>query len=156
MKLGDYYYYGMGTTIDYETAASHYRLASDQQHNAQAMFNLGYMHEQGLGMAKDMHLAKRCYDLASETSENAKVPVALALFKLYIMFKVKNLQEVICCFFIFVYKMHCFQSPFSLLIDLNETLGPNWDLYLITMLAGILGFVVYFRRPQGQAQQQGA
>ena len=28
----------------------HYRMASEQQHNAQAMFNLGYMHERGLGM----------------------------------------------------------------------------------------------------------
>lgn len=45
--------------MDYETAASQYRIAADQQHNAQAMFNLGYMHEQGLGMSKDIHLAKR-------------------------------------------------------------------------------------------------
>jgi TPR repeat protein len=50
VKLGDYHYYGLGTPVDYEMAASHYRLASEQQHNAQAMFNLGYMHEQGLGM----------------------------------------------------------------------------------------------------------
>ena len=50
MKVGDYHYYGYGTEIDYETAAYHYRLASEQQHNAQAMFNLGYMHERGLGM----------------------------------------------------------------------------------------------------------
>ena len=48
--MGDYHYYGYGTKIDYETAATHYRLASEQQHNAQAMFNLGYMHEQGLGL----------------------------------------------------------------------------------------------------------
>lgn len=27
-------------------------MASEQQHNAQAMFNLGYMHEQGLGMKR--------------------------------------------------------------------------------------------------------
>lgn len=94
MKLGDYYYYGLGTSVDYETAASHYRLASEQQHNAQAMFNLGYMHEQGLGMAKDIHLAKRCYDLAAETSTDAKVPVALALLKLNLMFNMQMLQEV--------------------------------------------------------------
>lgn len=50
VKMGDYHYYGFGTKIDYETAASHYRLASEQQHSAQAMFNLGYMHEQGLGL----------------------------------------------------------------------------------------------------------
>lgn len=50
LKMGDYHYYGYGTDIDYETAATHYRLATEQQHNAQAMFNLGYMHENGLGL----------------------------------------------------------------------------------------------------------
>jgi len=50
VKLGDYHYYGMGTGVDYEMAATHYSQASEHQHNAQAMFNLGYMHEQGLGM----------------------------------------------------------------------------------------------------------
>ena len=35
VRLGDYYYYGWGTLIDYETAASHYRIASEQQNNAQ-------------------------------------------------------------------------------------------------------------------------
>ena len=50
LKMGDYHYYGYGTEIDYETAATHYRLATEQQHNAQAMFNLGYMHENGLGL----------------------------------------------------------------------------------------------------------
>lgn len=69
-------------------------MASDQQHNAQAMFNLGYMHEQGLGMKKDIHLAKRCYDLAAETSTDAKVPVALALMKLQLIFKLEALRDV--------------------------------------------------------------
>lgn len=96
VKLGDYHYYGLGTAVDYETAATHYRLASEQQHNAQAMFNLGYMHEQGLGMARDMHLAKRLYDLAAETSNDAKVPVALALFKLNLIFGIESFQEVSC------------------------------------------------------------
>jgi len=50
LKLGDYHYYGLGTKIDFELAANHYRQASEQHHNAQAMFNLGYMHEMGLGM----------------------------------------------------------------------------------------------------------
>lgn len=94
VKLGDYYYYGLGTHVDYETAASHYRLASDQQHNAQAMFNLGYMHEQGLGLKKDIHLAKRFYDLAAETSDDAKVPVAIALLKLQLFFKFETLKDV--------------------------------------------------------------
>lgn len=87
-------------------AASHYRLASEQQHNSQAMFNLGYMHERGLGMAKDMHLAKRCYDLAAETSADAKVPVALALFKLNLVFGMENFKEV---------SVYCTLSPHILL-----------------------------------------
>jgi len=55
VKIGDYHYYGYGTEVDYETAAMHYRMASEQQRNAQAMFNLAYMHEQGLGMKQVCH-----------------------------------------------------------------------------------------------------
>ncbi|XP_065085460.1 protein sel-1 homolog 1 [Ochlerotatus camptorhynchus] len=131
VKLGDYHYYGLGTNVDFETAASHYRMASEQQHNAQAMFNLGYMHEQGLGMKKDIHLAKRCYDLAAETSADAKVPVTLALMKLQMLFKMESLRE----------------SPFSVLLDLDENIASNWDLYLITVLTVVLGAALYFRRP---------
>ena len=58
VKMGDYHYYGFGTEIDYESAATHYRVASEQQHNAQAMFNLGYMHERGLGL-KQVRLQHR-------------------------------------------------------------------------------------------------
>lgn len=59
IKLGDYHYYGYGTDVDYETAVIHYRLASEQQHSAQAMFNLGYMHEKGLGI-KQVGTEPRC------------------------------------------------------------------------------------------------
>lgn len=71
-----------------------HRMAADQQHNAQAMFNLGYMHEQGLGMKKDWHLAKRCYDSAAETSVDAKVPVSLALIKLSFLTTIETMKEV--------------------------------------------------------------
>lgn len=50
IKLGDYYYYGLGTSVDYEQAIQHYRVAGEQQSNAQAMYNLAYMHEVGLGL----------------------------------------------------------------------------------------------------------
>ena len=52
------------------------------------------MHELGLGMKRDIHLAKRFYDMAAETSVDAKVPVALALAKLAVVFAVKNLEEL--------------------------------------------------------------
>ncbi|XP_075221611.1 protein sel-1 homolog 1-like isoform X1 [Lycorma delicatula] len=135
VKLGDYHYYGLGTNIDYETAAMHYRLASEQQHNAQAMFNLGYMHEQGLGMQQDIHLAKRCYDMAAETSADAKVPVALALMKLSLFFSLKYLQE-------------SRWQEWLVLLNLDRSLGPNWDFYLVSILVGLLAIIVYFRRPQ--------
>lgn len=95
------------------------RMASEQQHNAQAMFNLGYMHEQGLGMKKDIHLAKRCYDLAAETSADAKVPVTLALMKLQLLFKLESLREVSnldCPYKIFFFHIFfsLFQCSFSI------------------------------------------
>lgn len=104
VKLGDYYYYGWGTDVDYEAAATLYRKASEQQYNAQAMFNLGYMYEKGLGIQKDWHLAKRFYDLAAKTSVDAKVPVALALIKLQIMAKIEALKEVSLKLFILINK----------------------------------------------------
>ncbi|XP_011630566.1 protein sel-1 homolog 1 [Pogonomyrmex barbatus] len=133
VKLGDAHYYGRGTKVDYEAAAGHYRSASEQQHNAQAMFNLGYMHERGLGLAKDRHLAKRCYDLAADASPDARIPVALALIKLSFLFGFDYLQE------------------FSLVDQLDkwdQLLGQNWDLYLIGFLTGMLSLIIYFRRPQ--------
>lgn len=132
VKLGDYYYYGMGTQVDFEVAATHYRLASEQQHNAQAMFNLGYMHEHGLGMTRDMHLAKRLYDLAAETSSDAKVPVALALLKLNFVYTLDTLQK----------------SQLYQLLDVHETISSNWDLYLITLSSVLVAGIIYFRRPQ--------
>merc|ERR1719505_270739 len=93
VKVGDYHFYGLGTKVDYETAALHYRLASDQHNNARAMFNLGYMHEQGFGLKKDIHLAKRFYDMAAEASPDATFPVYLALSKLAMHFTWEWLQK---------------------------------------------------------------
>lgn len=134
VKLGDYHYYGYGTNVDYESAAAQYLLATEQQHNAQAMFNLGYMYEQGLGMKQpDIHLAKRYYDKAAETSADAQVPVALALAKLGIIYSVRYVKE---------YNWEMLLPSFSI----THILGPDWDLYVMTTLAFLLGLIVYFRR----------
>ncbi|MEQ2171735.1 hypothetical protein GOODEAATRI_013818 [Goodea atripinnis] len=125
IKLGDYHFYGYGTDVDYETAVIHYRLASEQQNGAQAMFNLGYMHEKGLGIKQDIHLAKRFYDMAAEASPDAQVPVFLALCKLGLVYTLQYLQ------------------------DLN-LLGPEWDLYLMTVIALLLGTVIAYRQRQHQ------
>ncbi|EDV53970.1 protein sel-1 homolog 1 [Drosophila erecta] len=137
VKLGDYYYYGWGTSTDFETAAALYRKASDQQYNAQAMFNLGYMHEQGLGMKKDWHLAKRLYDLAAETNSDAKVPVAIALFKLQMLATIESIKE----------------SPYRFIFYMDENIAANWDLYMITVLTLLLGIIMYMRRPFQQPDQ---
>lgn len=50
IRLGDYHYYGWGTPVDYEMAATQYRIASERHQAAQALFNLGYMHEKGFGI----------------------------------------------------------------------------------------------------------
>ncbi|XP_055878634.1 protein sel-1 homolog 1-like [Biomphalaria glabrata] len=135
LKMGDYHYYGLGTDVDYESAATHYRLASEQQHNAQAMFNLGYMHEKGLGLKQDVHLAKRFYDLASETSIDAHIPVTLALLKLGMF-----------------YGMDVFNKEFEGVSGLLELLdpvnyfGPEWDLYLASLIAVLFGIIYILRR----------
>ncbi|XP_039124208.1 ERAD-associated E3 ubiquitin-protein ligase component HRD3 [Dioscorea cayenensis subsp. rotundata] len=83
LLIGDAYYYGRGTGRDYERAAEAYMHAQSQS-NAQAMFNLGYMHEHGQGLPFDLHLAKRYYDQALENDPAAKLPVSLALASLWI------------------------------------------------------------------------
>ena len=110
------------------------------------MFNLGYMYELGHGMKQDIHLAKRFYDMAAETSADAKVPVALALTKLGLTFALNNWSE------------------YSILLspDTLATLELYWDLYLITLFLGLLGLIIFMRRPvqprggQRQPQQQAA
>jgi SEL1 protein len=83
VKLGDYYLGGLGTTSDKEKAAACYQAAAETMMSAQAMWNLGWMHENGIGIDQDFHLAKRHYDMALETNpREAYLPVVLALYKL--------------------------------------------------------------------------
>jgi TPR repeat protein len=136
LKVGDYYYYGLGTEVDYEAAVNQYQIASDQL-LPQALFNLGYMHQHGLGLKRDYHLAKRCYDNAAEVSEEADVPVALALLKLnYYDFFLENLgMETIWSGAIMEY-VHFLPS----------LLGKNWDMYAVTALAFLLGLIYLIRQ----------
>ncbi|KAL9651289.1 hypothetical protein ABK040_001242 [Willaertia magna] len=93
VKVGDYYYYGTSalssslpsianTEQSFEKSVYFYRRAKEMN-NAQAMFNLGFMHEHGKGLPQDFYLAKRYYDMASESDHLAYFPVILALGKLY-------------------------------------------------------------------------
>ncbi|KAI0160823.1 hypothetical protein GGR57DRAFT_456355 [Xylariaceae sp. FL1272] len=82
VKMGDYYLAGIGTEAAFEKAAQCYAGASEHFQSAQALYNLGWMHENGVGLTQDFHLAKRYYDQAKETNEEAYLPVTLSLYKL--------------------------------------------------------------------------
>ncbi|CAI8042532.1 Protein sel-1 homolog 1 [Geodia barretti] len=139
VKLGDYYYYGQGTEVNYEAAASQYRIASDKQSSAQAMFNLAYMYQQGYGLKKDYHLAKRYYDLAAETSGEANVPVTLALLNLNVLYYFDWLSEPI-----FPPTLQAMSSP-ETVAEVEAVAGQNWDVYLIAFLSGLLALVFMWR-----------
>lgn len=84
VKMGDYYLTGIGLrSAQPEHAAACYQAAADTQQSAQAMWNLGWMHENGIGgMEQDFHLAKRYYDQALTTNNEAYFPVKISLWKL--------------------------------------------------------------------------
>lgn len=55
VKVGDYYYHGLGVwedteTVRFEKAAKYYQAAADTQQSALAMWNLGWMYENGVGV----------------------------------------------------------------------------------------------------------
>lgn len=72
-----------GKERDFVRAAEAYMYAKCQL-NAQAMFNLGYMHEHGQGLPFDLHLAKSYYDQALENEPVSKLPIMLALSRLWV------------------------------------------------------------------------
>ncbi|KAM4842089.1 protein sel-1 homolog 2 isoform 2-T2 [Thomomys bottae] len=129
VKIGDYHYYGYGTKKDYQTAATHYSIAADKYHSAQAMFNLAYMYEHGLGIAKDIHLARRLYDMAAQTSPDAHIPVFFALMKLETMHLLRDIL-----FFNFTMRWKW--------MKLDNTVGPYWDLFVIGLLVATLIFLL--------------
>lgn len=86
VKMGDYYFRGIGTPVDYEKAAACYRIAAEIELSPLAMWTMGWMYENGVGVAKDFHLAKRAYDNALTINPDAYLPVKLSLAKLYLRY----------------------------------------------------------------------
>ena len=82
VKMGDYYLNGIGTEMHVDRAVQCYTGASEYFQSAQALYNLGWMHENGVGLNQDFHLAKRYYDQSLATNEEAYLPVTLSLLKL--------------------------------------------------------------------------
>lgn len=51
VKMGDYYFAGIGAEADVTKAHACYKVAADH-FSAMAMWNLGWMHENGIGVTK--------------------------------------------------------------------------------------------------------
>lgn len=86
IKVGDYYFKGIGTETDFEKAVSCYRVAAETHASPMAFWNLGWMYENGIGVTKDFHLAKRAYDQALLIDPSAYLPVKLSLLKMYVRY----------------------------------------------------------------------
>ncbi|KAL5249401.1 hypothetical protein ACHWQZ_G018301 [Mnemiopsis leidyi] len=168
LKLGDYYYYGQGTDADPVEAAEQYQIASDVDHNPQAMFNLGYMHELGIGRAQDMHLAKRYYDMAASASVDAHVPTMLAnakllaklhiewLIQFYKEFTFTMLYDSVLVWYTswVVYLTDKVETLSEFFVQLDETATEDWDIYLMSILAVVLGLVMALRGHNIRMAQQ--
>ncbi|KAK9763212.1 ERAD-associated protein [Basidiobolus ranarum] len=82
VKMGDYYFYGIGTDVDLQKAAKCYEVAAEHESSKLGMWNMGWMYENGIGVPKDFHLAKRSYDNSLSQNPDAYLPVTLSLIKL--------------------------------------------------------------------------
>ncbi|CAF4252753.1 unnamed protein product [Rotaria socialis] len=157
VKLGDYFYYGYGTEQNYEAAAIHYKSATEQSQNSQAMFNLAYMHEKGLGLKRDIHLAKRFYDMAAETSADAYLPVSIVLFKLHLELLWEKFSAL---FFSSSTEPIPTSSTTPSTVDVGDNhstsieLDSSWDLYLMAALLGLIGALYTIRRQRAILHQQ--
>lgn len=78
VRMGDL---AFGEARDYARAASAYERAG-KLGNAEAMFNLGWMHARGFGMKADKHMAKRYFDMAKSSNADAILPATIAVFSL--------------------------------------------------------------------------
>jgi hypothetical protein len=69
------------------------------------------------------------------------VPVALALAKLGLIFAVRNWESV---------------TAFTLTPEWRARLELYWDLYLLTLLVGLVGVLLFVRRPRPRPAENNA
>ncbi|EEB09164.1 hypothetical protein SJAG_04345 [Schizosaccharomyces japonicus yFS275] len=79
VKVGDYYYYGIGVEKDLGKAYEFYQRAARTGMSSLAVWNLAGMHQYGIGRPQDIHLAKRLYDQLSR-DPLSRLPLLLARF----------------------------------------------------------------------------
>ncbi|KAF1740817.1 hypothetical protein MXB_2315, partial [Myxobolus squamalis] len=91
IKVGDFYYYGIGVKQDYVDAFDSYQSAAMLYQDPEAMFNMGYMYEHGLGVTRNFNTAERFYAIASKLEMNAKMLISLVLFRV----RIKSIWQII-------------------------------------------------------------
>ncbi|KAM9961909.1 hypothetical protein ACTFIR_004777 [Dictyostelium discoideum] len=85
IKIGDFFYYGIGVEKSFELAAESYKQAAAVS-QPMALFNLGYLYQYGEGVPQDFFLAKRYYDLSLTHQPKGYIPVYLSLISLFFHF----------------------------------------------------------------------
>ena len=78
LKLGNCYYYGEGTSQDYDKAVDNYRTAALFNNNAEAQWRLGLCYKDGTGISTNKEEAFACFLSASENED----PSVMAQFEL--------------------------------------------------------------------------
>ncbi len=91
--IGDMHYHGLAVPADHAKAAEYYRIAADAR-LPQAMYNLGYMHQQGQGLTKDFYLAKRYFDMVSSHQRGSKFVGYAAVAMLGVQWAFETILEV--------------------------------------------------------------
>ncbi|KAN0034261.1 hypothetical protein ACTFIV_000754 [Dictyostelium citrinum] len=109
IKIGDFFYYGIGVEKSLELAAESYKQAAAVS-QPMALFNLGYLYQWGEGVPQDFYLAKRYYDLSLIYQPKGYIPVYLSLISL---------------FFHFVYTFICSLFDPSIKISSNSQIDPK-------------------------------
>lgn len=183
VKMGDYYLAGVGAEADVDKAVQCYTGAADYHQSAQALYNLGWMHEYGIGLDQDYHLAKRYYDEALMTNDEAYLPVTLALLKLRVKSawntltngrinsiqddpapaKDWSLSEWIANFLQedrFIYDEGQLEDSYDQTMPGADSPLPEeleeglTETFIILGLAAALAFLVYYRQQRQQAHRE--
>lgn len=147
VKMGDYYLDGIGTEQALDKAAQCYTGASEYFQSAQALYNLGWMHENGVGLNQDFHLAKRYYDQALETNEEAYLPVQMSLLKLrmrsawntFTHGRINSIQDEPCKFSsLFPARPIQIEYMLDMYLPVVNTLAPRKDWSLAEWISNFL------------------
>jgi SEL1 protein len=86
LRLGDFYFYGIAVKQDYEKAYKSYaevlKLPLEEIYQAQAYFNMAYMHQYGLGISQDLNKSWEFYNKTYQLNKYALFSVKISQFLL--------------------------------------------------------------------------